>query len=276
MNIKFENVSFYYNEKLYKRKEVLKNINFKISAGEFIGLVGPSGSGKTTLLQHFTGLLQPTSGKITVDGRDIWDNNFNLKSLCKRIGLVFQFPETQLFEDTIFKDVAFGPKSLHLNETEIELRVNQALRSVGLDEQNMADRSPHQVSEGEKRRIALAGVLAMAPEMLVLDEPTAGLDYNSAKKIISILKNLNKKGTTILLISHDLDIVFQLAKRIIILYDGIIYFDGNRNALFSHINHLKNANLEIPQIIKLAKFLKEINVISDWKLYSINQLKRKI
>lgn len=276
MNIKFENVCYHYNGKLPNEQHVLKNINLEISGSEFVGIIGPTGSGKTTLLQHFTGLLKPTSGQIFVDGENIWRKNYPLKELRKKIGLVFQFPESQLFEETVGADVGFGPKSLGLDDGEIERRVDQALAMVGMNKEDMKNRSPHQLSEGEKRRIAIAGVLTMAPAMLVLDEPTACLDPAGIKLIVNILRQLHKVGTTIVMITHNIDVISQLAERIIILNAGEKYFDGAVTEIFSGDNLLSNIDLEIPRVIRLGRHLFEEHVIDDKNIFSMDELKKKI
>ena len=274
MKIKFENVCYHYNAKLPEQNLVLKDINLEISEGEFVGIIGQSGSGKTTLLQHFTGLLRPASGNVFVDDQNIWEKNYPLSELRKRIGLVFQFPESQLFEETVYSDVAFGPSMLKLPEDEIDLRVIEALKLVGMKTEDIKDRSPHHLSEGEKRRVAIAGVLAMAPEVLVLDEPTACLDPAGVKLIIQILKKLHENGTTIIMITHNLDVIVQLAPRIVVLNHGKIYFDGNRETVFSDNKLLESVDLEPPRIVRLCQYLKKLNIISEANLYSIDEVKK--
>ena len=276
MKIEFKNICYHYNSKLPEKNEVLKDITLEINDGEFIGIIGPSGSGKTTLLQHFTGLLRPTSGDVYIDGQNIWRKNYQLSELRKRIGLVFQFPESQLFEDTVFSDIAFGPKMLKLTDAEVDMRVNQALKLVGMKDENVKGRSPHQLSEGEKRRIAIAGVLAMAPEVLVLDEPTACLDPSGVKLIIQILKQLHENGTTIILITHNLDVVIQMAQRIVVLNEGQICYDGDRENIFTNTNFLISVNLEPPRIIKLCQFLQKMDILSHTNHFSIDGLKKEI
>lgn len=276
MKIRFENVCYHYNSKLPQKNQVLKDINFEISENEFIGIIGPSGSGKTTLLQHFTGLLQPIRGKIFVDSRDIWSKNYPLNDLRKRIGLVFQFPESQLFKETVYTDVAFGPMMLKLSESECEMRVNEALKLVGLKYEKYKDRSPHHLSEGEKRRVAIAGVLAMAPEVLVLDEPTACLDPSGVKLIIQILEQLYRNGTTVIIITHNLDMVIQLATRIIVLNQGAICYDGARENIFIDPILLNSFDLEAPRIIKISQFLYKKKLLSHDILFSIDELKSEI
>lgn len=276
MKIRFENVCYYYNSKLPQKNQVLKDINFEISENELIGIIGPSGSGKTTLLQHFTGLLRPTSGKIYVDGDDIWSKNYSLNELRKRIGLVFQFPESQLFEETVYSDVAFGPTRLKLSEDEINLRVNEALKIIGIKDEKFQERSPHGLSEGEKRRVAIAGVLAMSPEMLILDEPTACLDPAGVNLIIQILKQLHENRTTIVIITHNMDVIIQLAQRIIVLNHGKICYDGKRATIFMDSVFLDSVDLVVPRIVNLCQFLSKKKMLANKNLLSINELKSEI
>ncbi|MDW7680666.1 MAG: energy-coupling factor transporter ATPase [bacterium] len=276
MKIKFEKICYHYLQNLPYQKEILKDISLEISRGEFVALIGPTGSGKTTLLQHFTGLLKPTSGKIYIDDRDIWQKAYPLAALRKKIGLVFQFPESQLFEGSVFDDVAFGPRALKLKHGEVEQRVEQALRLVGLNVDIIATRSPHELSEGEKRRVAIAGVLAMAPDMLILDEPTAGLDPTGTKLVINMLGKLNREGVTILFVSHNMDLVLQLAQRVLVLSEGTIIFDGARDSILCNQDLLTNVHLELPRISSIARSLYRQKIIADWKIYTISQLKSAI
>ena len=257
MKLDIQNLSFRYDGVSASDRLVLKDINLKIVDGEFVAIVGPSGSGKTTLIQQFTGLLRPTLGHVRVDDIDIWHKRYNKTQLRQRIGLVFQFPETQLFEETVQRDVAFGPKNLGLEESEITHRVADALESVGLRAEDFGPRSPYRLSEGEKRRVAIAGVLAMEPEMLVLDEPTAGLDPQGVRRIESILKNLNRLGRTVVIITHNMDSVMRCANRIIVLTKGEVVFDGLPWQLFCQEDFLHKADLEMPGLVsawqKLAK-----------------------
>ncbi|MDZ7332613.1 MAG: energy-coupling factor ABC transporter ATP-binding protein [candidate division KSB1 bacterium] len=255
MKISFDHVWFHYNSLLSNQIDVLKDINLNIFDGEFIAIVGPSGSGKTTLLQHFTGLLRPSSGHIYVDDHDIWAKDYPIAELRRRIGLVFQFPENQLFERTVYLDVAFAPLMQRLSADEVYRRVIESLNQVGLAAEQIQMRSPHQLSQGEKRRVAIAGVLAMNPEMLVLDEPTAGLDPLGARTLLQLLEQIHSNGKTIVLISHHLDLVFQFAHRLIILNQGQIIFDGDTKHIFDDRKLLDQAQLELPRIIKLFHYL---------------------
>lgn len=241
-----------------------------------MALVGPSGSGKTTLLQHLTGLLKPEKGRILVDGQDIWAKGFSLTNLRKRIGLVFQFPETQLFEETVYKDVAFGPMNLGFDESGIADRVRTAIENVGIDFETFKNRSPLHLSEGEKRRVAIAGVLALQPEFLALDEPTAGLDHSGVEAVANILKNYHRQGKTVLLISHNLDLVISLVHRIIVIKDGTIQFDGHKNELFQDDKILQSVGLSLPRTLVLVKILKQKGWLNSSAIYSVDDVKREL
>lgn len=272
MKIKLQHVNYSYHQNLPQQLDVLKDINLEITSGEFIGIVGATGSGKTTLLQHFTGLLRPILGSVLVDDRDIWKKDYPLNVLRRKIGLVFQFPESQLFEETVFLDVAFGPKSLKLTEEEIANRVQLALNLVGLDAENIKNRSPHNLSDGEKRRVALAGILAMAPEILILDEPTAGLDPSGVSLISKILKQLHDEGTTIVLISHNMELIFELTKRVIIMDRGAIVFDGDKGSVIARMFQPGKTKLELPRTLRLSYYLNKLNIIPEWKIFSRTEL----
>jgi len=276
MHIKFKNVCYSYNHKLPKKIPVLSDINFEINEGEFVGIVGPTGSGKTTLMQHFTALLKPTSGTVYVNNKDIRSDDFQLTDLRQKIGLVFQFPESQLFEETVFADVAFAPRCQKLPESEINHRVKSALRLVGMAPEQVENRSPHHLSDGEMRRVALAGVLAMAPEMLILDEPTAGLDPSGVKLIARILKRLHAEGITIVLISHNMDLIFQLSNRIIMLYKGSVLYDGDKRSMIKSGETLQKTKLDLPRIIHLGQYLHDQNIIQNWEVYSKHELKKQL
>jgi len=252
MQIKVENITFNYNNTMLK-KSALQDISFSISDHEFLAIVGPTGSGKTTLIQHFTGLLRPTSGQILINEKALPTKGKQLAQIRRQIGLVFQFPEKQLFEETVYEDVAFGPKNLGFSDNEIEKRVHDALRMVELDFEKLRSRSPHRLSEGEKRRVALAGVLAMEPDVLVLDEPTACLDPQGVQCIENILQRLNRSGKTVIIISHNIDLVFRLASRIIVLSKGQLKYDGPKEKLIEQEEFLRNVGLSVPRIVKFLK-----------------------
>ena len=250
LHLEFKNVFFHYPELGGDTLDVLKDINLVVKPRECVALVGPSGSGKTTLLQHFTGLLHPSRGTVLVDGRDINQKGYALSQLRKRIGLVFQFPENQLFEETVYKDVAFGPKNMSITGTELDLRVRQALDLVDLDVEKFGSRSPFSLSEGEKRRVAIAGVLAMDPEVIVFDEPTAGLDPRSVNRVIDMINRLHEKDKSVIVITHSIDFVAHIAHRVIVLVDGKIVFSDTPESLFNNRAVLTQAKLDIPSIQK--------------------------
>ncbi len=270
MNIELKHIYFKYDS-LSRQDYVLKDINLALHKGEFVALVGPSGSGKTTLMQLFTGLLKPEKGEILINGMNLWGQKTDLNKIRREIGLVFQFPESQLFEETIFQDIAFGPKQLGLAPEDIEKRIRRAMQAVQLDFDEFKNRNPLNLSSGEKRRVALAGVLAMQPRMLILDEPTAGLDYAGTQAIVKILKSLNQQGITILLISHNMDLVWNLAGRIVILHQGSIYFDDAKIKLQKSPQILLNAGLDIPRILKVIQLLKSKKLIQKEKISDLTE-----
>jgi len=276
LNLQIQNLSFQFSSFGSSSKPVLNDVNLNIEEGEFLALLGPSGSGKTTLMQHLTGLLKPEAGRILVDDQDIWAKGFSLAKLRKKIGLVFQFPETQLFEDSVYKDVAFGPRNLGLPENEIVDRVRESIENVGLDFDKYKNRIPFQLSEGEKRRVAIAGVLALQPEFLVLDEPTAALDYSGVQAVAGILEGYHSRGKTILLISHNLDLVASLVDRIVVICGGEIRFDGHKTELFQNRQLLQSVGLSIPRTLALVNTLKQKGWVKSSELYSVDDIKREL
>ncbi|MBD3288484.1 ATP-binding cassette domain-containing protein [candidate division KSB1 bacterium] len=274
MKVRFVNVSHYYQNYLPDATVALNDINFEIRQNECIGIIGPSGSGKTTLVQHFTGLLQPSEGKVFIDDDDISKVDYDINSLRRKIGVIFQFPESQLFEETVYEDVSFGPKNFGLDEDEIDTRVRETFQLVDLNFEKMKSRSPFKLSEGEKRRVALAGIISMNPEMFILDEPTACLDASGIRRIEKLLLNLYQLGKTIILVSHNLDFVIKLCRRIIVIERGKIIFDGPRRELFKNNSILEKAGLELPRIMRYARKLKELEYIEEDKVYSIGELKK--
>ncbi|MCD6169252.1 MAG: energy-coupling factor transporter ATPase [Candidatus Latescibacteria bacterium] len=256
VKISTHNLSHIYNNGLPTHKEALSGVNIDIKEGEFLALVGPIGSGKTTLAQHFNGLLKPTSGQIKIEGQDLWKKGINLQKVRQKVGLIFQFPEFQLFEEKVGEDVAFGPRNLGIAEEEVEQRVRRALEAVELDFDSFSQRSPMHLSQGEKRRVAIAGVLAMDPEVIVLDEPTVGLDLRGTKQMVRILRDLHRQGKTIVLISHNMDLVAQVSKRITVLSEGKVVLSGSLKDVFSYSDIIVSIGLELPQIIGIAKGLR--------------------
>jgi energy-coupling factor transport system ATP-binding protein len=259
MFIRLENVYFTYSLGMPFETEVLKNINLEINEGEFIGLIGHTGCGKTTLIQHFNGLLKPTSGKVFVEGIDINKKGVKLKLIRQKIGLVFQYPENQLFEETIYQEVAFGPKKLDLPEEKIEKRVREALKIVDLDYNLYAERSPFSLSGGEMRRVALASILSIRPKMLVLDEPTANLDPQGRDNILSEIKKVHRDfGMTVVLISHNMEKIAEIVKRLLVMNRGEIIMDGSPQEIFEkHANDLIKIGLGLPQVTECMYELKK-------------------
>ncbi len=257
MSIILDKVNYIYSENTAYEIQALKNINLKIEDGEFIGLIGHTGSGKSTLIQHLNGLMHVTYGGIYYNGQDIYDEDYNRKELRSKVGLVFQYPEHQLFETTIFADVAFGPRNQGLSKKEAELKAFTALRSVGLKENDWY-RSPFELSGGQKRRAAIAGVLAMEPEVLVLDEPTAGLDPKGRDEILDQVAKLHmERNMTIILVSHSMEDVAKYVERLIVMNQGSILFDGTPREVFAHYQELEAVGLAAPQVTYLMHELRK-------------------
>ena len=258
MDINFKNVSFIYGEKTPFEKLALDNIDLTIKKGEFVGIIGHTGSGKSTLIQHFNGILKPTSGDVFIGDMNTKDKTLAKSGLRYKIGLVFQYPEYQLFEETIEKDIAFGPRNMGLSEEEVTERVKEAMEIVGLDYEAKKDKSPFEISGGQKRRVAIAGILAMKPDILILDEPTAGLDPKGRDELFFQIKNLYEKNNiTIVLISHSMEDVAKLVNRIIIMKDGHIHLDKKTKEAFSDVDDLKRVGLNVPQITELMDVLRK-------------------
>ena len=238
----------------------LENINFTVHRGEFIGIIGHTGSGKSTLMQHLNGLLKPTSGKILLDGKDIWSDKKLTRQARFRVGLVFQYPEYQLFEETVYKDISFGPKNMGLDKNEIDRRVRQAAEFVGLTEQQLQT-SPFDLSGGQKRRVAIAGVIAMEPEVLILDEPTAGLDPVGREEILSNIEQYRRaKNATIMMVSHSMNDVARLTDRLLVLNGAHIAMDGTPDEVFRQAEELERIGLDIPQITRVFLRLRSMGL----------------
>ena len=248
MSITLKNVSYCYNQGTAMEAHALKNVNLEIPDGQFIGLIGHTGSGKSTLIQHLNGLVRATSGEIRYGDRNIYEEGFRMKELRSKVGLVFQYPEHQLFEIDVFTDVCFGPKNLGLDQDEIKRRAVESLSLVGLDE-SYYEKSPFELSGGEKRRVAIAGVLAMRPEVLILDEPTAGLDPKGRDDILDQVAYLQKeRQITVVLVSHSMEDVAKYVDRIIVMNHGEAVFDGSVKEVFSHYKELEAIGLAAPQV----------------------------
>ncbi|MCR5002115.1 MAG: energy-coupling factor transporter ATPase [Lachnospiraceae bacterium] len=257
MSIIADHLSYVYSGGTAYEVKALDDVSFKIEDGEYVGLLGHTGSGKSTLVQLLDGLLNPSSGTVYIDGEDIFDKDYQLKSLRGKVGIVFQYPEYQLFEADVFTDVCFGPKNLGLTQSEVELRAYEALKQVGLKDEAFYQ-SPFDLSGGEKRRVAIAGVLAMKPKVLILDEPTAGLDPAGRKWILELVARLRKEnGMTIILVSHSMDDLAENAHRLMVMDSGRLVMDGNPVEVFKHYRELKEMGLDIPEVLKVLYMLRE-------------------
>lgn len=275
-SIILDHVNYIYEAGTAMEFAALKDINLVINKGEFIGLIGHTGSGKSTLVQHLNGLLAPTSGNIYFDGADIHDSTFNKKDLRSKVGLVFQYPEHQLFEIDVFSDVCFGPKNLGLDRKEVELRAYSALKQVGLGDEYFYQ-SPFDLSGGQKRRVAIAGVLAMKPEILVLDEPTAGLDPKGRDEILDqIAKLRDEMGITVVLVSHSMEDVAKYVDRIIVMNRGQVMFDDEPREVFSHYKELEAVGLAAPQVTYIMQALKKSGMNLDTNITTIQEAKTEI
>ena len=276
MSIILDHVSHIYEEGMAMEQEALKDINLVIPDGQFIGLIGHTGSGKSTLVQHLNGLLAPTSGNVYYNGADIHEKDFDKKQLRSKVGLVFQYPEHQLFEIDVFSDVCFGPKNLGLDKKEVELRAYAALKQVGIEDEYFYQ-SPFDLSGGQKRRVAIAGVLAMKPEVLILDEPTAGLDPKGRDEILDQIARLRKEtGITVILVSHSMEDVAKYVDRIIVMNQGQIMFDDAPKVVFRHYKELEAVGLAAPQVTYIMQALKEKGLEVDTDITTIEEAKTAI
>lgn len=276
MSIILDKVNYNYSEDSAYKVQALKDINIQVKDGEFIGIIGHTGSGKSTLIQHMNGLLKATSGSIYFNGRDIYDEDFSMKELRSKVGLVFQYPEHQLFETTIFEDVCFGPKNLGLDKKTVELRAYEALRSVRFPDE-LFYQPPFDLSGGQKRRVAIAGVLAMKPEVLILDEPTAGLDPAGRDEILELISHMHKElGITVILVSHSMEDVAKYVDRIIVMNQGTVMYDGLPKDVFRQYQNLEQVGLAAPQVTYLMHELKEKGLNVDVNATTVEEAKQSI
>lgn len=276
MKVKTENLEYIYMPGTPFEKKALTDINIEINDGEFVGLIGHTGSGKSTLIQHLNGLIKPTSGRVLVDGKDLADKDVSLRQLRFKIGLVFQYPEYQLFDETVLSDIAFGPKNLGLSDTEANDRAREAMKLVGLAPE-LETKSPIELSGGQKRRVAIAGVLAMKPELLILDEPAAGLDPKGRTEILDRIKDLHEKqGMSIMLVSHSMEDIAKMAQRVIIIKEGKIERQGTPDEIFGLGEKLKEYGLDVPQITKLITKLKEAGIDLPENIYTVPKAEEEI
>lgn len=263
-------------EHIYSRgtayeKKALHNVNLRIENGEMIGLIGHTGSGKSTLIQHLNGLLKPTGGGVYYDGADISDKDFSLKKLRSKVGLVFQYPEHQLFESTVIEDVKFGPRNIGMEPLDVDMHAFEALRQVGIEEE-LLDVSPLELSGGQKRRVAIAGVLAMEPEVLILDEPTAGLDPSGRDEILDLVKKLHeKRGITVIIVSHSMEDMARYVNRLVVMDKGTIAYDGTPAEVFSHYRELEKLGLMAPQVTYVIEGLVKRGIFLPHNAITVEQ-----
>ena len=277
MSISLENVTHLYSEGTPLQVNALDDVSLEIEPGEFLGIIGQTGSGKSTLIQHINGLLKPSRGKIYLEGQDITLKGVNLRLIRQRIGMIFQYPEQQLFEETVFEDIAFGPRNMRLEETEVALRVEEALALVGLDFNHLKDRSPFQLSGGQRRRVAIAGVLAMKPDYLILDEPTANLDPRGRDEILTLLEELNKKEkVTIILVSHSMEEIARVVNRLVVIHQGKIITTGPLAKVFSQGEELESIGLSLPQITSLMHSLQKAGKQMTTEIFTPEQAVKEI
>ena len=277
MSIKIENLTHVFMPNGPYEKVALDNVSLNINDGDFLAIIGHTGSGKSTLIQHINGLIQATSGKIFVDDVDITEKGVNLLDIRKQVGLVFQYSEYQLFEETIEKDIAYGPKNLKLSEEEVMKRVKKSMEMVGLDYEKYKDKSPFDLSGGQKRRVAIAGVIAMEPKVLILDEPTAGLDPKGRDDILGQIKKLHDEyNMTIVWVSHSMEDVAKIANRVIVMNSGKIVLDGKTNEVFREVDKLEEIGLGVPQVTYLMRKLKQKGFNVSDEVYTVEQAKSEL
>ena len=277
MSIQVRNLTHVYEPGMPTESVALEDVSFEIEDGQLVGIIGHTGSGKSTLLQHLNGLLKPTSGQIVVSGRDITAPGVSMVEIRKKIGLVFQYPEYQLFEETVAKDVAFGPKNLGLPEAEIDERVREAIELVGLDYEAVAERSPFELSGGQKRRVAIAGVIAMRPEVLILDEPTAGLDPKAHKDVLAMVEEVHRRtGNITILVSHNMADIARLSDKIIVVDSGRLIAAGTPEEVFARREQLEQVGLALPPVTQFTEALRSRGLPLSETILSADQAVEEI
>ncbi len=271
-----KDLSFLYSKGTSSEVAAINDINIKINRGELVGIIGHTGSGKSTLIEHFNAILKPTSGSVFLDGNDIWQDKKNIRSVRFKVGVCFQYPEYQLFEDTVEKDIAFGPKNMGLSDEEIKIRVRESVAYVGLDESYL-EKSPFDLSGGEKRRVAIAGVMAMKPEVLVLDEPCAGLDPIGRKTVLDLIVNYKKRTDgTVIVVSHSMEDISRIATKILVMNGSrLAYYDTVKN-VFSHADELLSMGLDIPQVTQLFLKLKNAGYNVRTDVYTVDEAEKEL
>ncbi|MBQ8175528.1 MAG: energy-coupling factor transporter ATPase [Oscillospiraceae bacterium] len=274
--IKTENLTYTYSIGTPFEKTAVDNVNLEIEEGALVGIIGHTGSGKSTLIQHFNGLVKPTSGKIYVDGQDIWAKETKLRDIRFKVGLVFQYPEYQIFEETVYKDIAFGPKNMGLPDEEIDRRIKETAELVGLHKENLY-KSPFELSGGQKRRVAIAGVMAMEPKVLILDEPTAGLDPKGRDKILGQIKEYHQqKKSTVLLVSHSMEDVAKFADKILVMNKAQLFCYDDTPTVFKRADELANMGLAVPQITRVFNRLKQSGIDIRTDVYTTEFARKTI
>lgn len=277
MSIQVKNLTHIYEKGMPNESIALENVSFEVEDGSFLGVIGHTGSGKSTLLQHMNGLLKPTDGSIVVGGVDITSPDVSMVEIRKRIGLVFQYPEYQLFEETVAKDVAFGPKNLGLSQEEIDERVKEAIELVGLDYEAIKDRSPFELSGGQKRRVAIAGVVAMKPEVLILDEPTAGLDPKAHKDVLKMIETVHEKtGNIIIFVSHNMADIARMSDKVLVMDSGHMVMMGTPKEVFSNREELSRVGLDLPPITQLTEGLRQKGMEIEETILSVDDAAMQI
>lgn len=274
--LKTEHLTYSYSTGTPFEVTAIEDINIEIEPGELVAVIGHTGSGKSTLIQHFNGLLKPQSGKVYVDGQDIWESRKTLRASRFAVGLCFQYPEYQLFEETVYKDIAFGPKNMKLSEEEIDRRVREAARFIGVTDE-MLEKSPFDLSGGEKRRVAIAGVMAMEPKILILDEPTAGLDPHGRDTILGLIRNYREEtGRTVMIVSHSMDDVAKIATKVLVINDRHVAMYGTVSEIYARSEELVAMGLDIPQVTKVFLGLKENGIPVRTDVFTVEQARAEL
>ena len=271
-----KNLSHIYSEGTTSRVDAIRDICLKIEKGELVGVIGHTGSGKSTLIQHFNGLLKGNSGVVLLEGKDIWQDKKNIRQVRFKVGICFQYPEYQLFEETVYKDIAFGPKNMKLSDEEIDKRVRNTIEFVGLDESYL-DKSPFELSGGEKRRVAIAGVMAMEPEVLILDEPCAGLDPKGRDTVLDLIREYRQKtNSTVLVVSHSMEDISKIATKVLVMNKGELAYYDSVDGVFSHACELREMGLNIPEITQLFIKLREAGFDVNVNIYTAEKAKAEL
>ena len=271
-----KNLSHIYSEGTTSRVDAIRDICLKIEKGELVGVIGHTGSGKSTLIQHFNGLLKGSSGVVMLEGKDIWQDKKNIRQVRFKVGICFQYPEYQLFEETVYKDIAYGPKNMRLSDDEIDKRVRSTIKFVGLDESYL-DKSPFELSGGEKRRVAIAGVMAMEPEILILDEPCAGLDPKGRDTVLGLIQQYQKNtDSTVLVVSHSMEDISKIASKVLVMNKGQLAYYDSVDEVFSHADELRDMGLNIPEITQIFMALKEKGYDVDVNIYTHEKAKAEL